>query len=58
MREHKNKYYKYVRRKGTNPNLLNIILSFAGVKIKRNVCGMILKYKILNQEIEYDHVIF
>lgn len=41
----------------TDPNLLNIILSFTGVKIKRkcNVCGMILKYQILNQEIEYDH---
>ena len=34
MREHKNKYYKYVRRKGTNPNLLNIILSFAGCQNK------------------------
>ena len=41
----------------TDPNLLNIILSFTGIDIKRkcNVCGMILKYQILNQEIEYDH---
>tara|TARA_B100000780_G_C20751008_1_gene298354 strand:+ start:202 stop:552 length:351 start_codon:yes stop_codon:yes gene_type:complete len=41
----------------TNPNLLNIILSFTGVeiKIKCNVCGTILKYQILNQEIEYDY---
>ena len=41
----------------TNPDLLNIILSFTGVKIKRkcSVCGMVLKYQILNQELEYDH---
>jgi len=41
----------------TNPDLLNIILSFTGVKIKRkcNVCGTVLKYQILNQEIEYDY---
>ena len=41
----------------TNPDLLTIILSFTGVKIKRkcNICGMVLKYQILNQEIEYDH---
>lgn len=42
----------------TDPNLLNIILSFSGVEIKRecNVCGTALKYQILNQEIEYNHI--
>ena len=41
----------------TDPNLLNIILSFTGIEIKKkcNVCGTILKYQILNQEVEYDH---
>jgi predicted nucleic acid-binding Zn ribbon protein len=41
----------------TNPNLLNIILSFTGVEIKRkcNVCGMVIKYQILNLEIEFNH---
>tara|TARA_B110000285_G_C14726381_1_gene424439 strand:- start:269 stop:619 length:351 start_codon:yes stop_codon:yes gene_type:complete len=41
----------------TNMNLIKIILSFAGVEIKRecNVCGMVIKYQILNQEIENNH---
>jgi predicted nucleic acid-binding Zn ribbon protein len=41
----------------TNPDLLTIILSFTGVEIKKecNICGSIIKYQILNQEIEYNH---
>jgi hypothetical protein len=41
----------------TDPNLLNIILSFAGVEIKRQcmICQNIIKYQILNQQIEYNH---
>ncbi len=41
----------------TNPNLLRIILSYAGVTIKKkcNICGKYLKYQIFNQQIEYEH---
>ena len=41
----------------TNPNLLRQILSFAGVEIKRecNICGRIINYQILNQEVVRDH---
>ena len=41
----------------TNPNLLNIILSFAGVEIKKecNICGRIIEYQILNQQIKYTY---
>ena len=40
----------------TDPNLLKIILSFAGVEIKKEceICGQILKYQILNQEVIYE----
>ena len=41
----------------TDPNLLNIILDFAGKEIKKSceVCGKILKYQILNQNIKYPY---
>jgi len=41
----------------TNPDILNIILSFAGVTIQKQciICGRIIKYQILNQEIENEH---
>ena len=41
----------------TDMNLLNIILSFTGVEIKREcmVCKKVIKYQILNQQIEYNH---
>ena len=41
----------------TNPNLLNIILSFTGVEIKKKcyICGKVIKYQILNQIIEHNH---
>jgi len=44
----------------TNPNLLNIILSFTGVEIKKkcDICGRIIKYQILNQIIEHNHKFF
>ena len=41
----------------TDPNLLNIILSFTGIEIKKKcaMCDMVIKYQILNQQIEYNH---
>lgn len=41
----------------TDPNLLNIILSFTGIHIKKEctVCRRVIKYQILNQQIEYNH---
>jgi predicted nucleic acid-binding Zn ribbon protein len=45
------------KRAMTNPNLLRIILSFTGMEIKRecNICGRIINYQILNQEVVRDH---
>lgn len=38
----------------TNPDLLNIILDFVGIKIKKscNVCDKPIKYQIFNQQIK------
>jgi len=42
----------------TNPDILNIILDYVGITIHKSCdsCGKVLKYQILNQQIEQSHI--